>query len=331
MRKATCIACGETHPIGRMFYARKGIHCPACVDVFMKDPHVPLTVAELRPLVDPTICAACEADTDQELQLVSGLRICGSCAARLKRPPIPVSIVAFWMTLLAAAGFAVDRSFDRVEDHRLLDSAQRAIESGRLARAAESLGEASACEKRTLLLIRHDLARDQVASAHNRKATLHGRWIPGGLHRDVLRELDLADMAVAEYAFAMRAQSEGKIALALSAIMKAKDHYPLSVRMKLQYLQIRGDYSFSRREYDDYIGAHSILGAENPDDPDLVLLHAAAMAAQWALRNDADAKAKAEELLARAKRLGLPAESERFVRHRIETRQLVSMREFERR
>jgi hypothetical protein len=234
--------------------------------------------------------------------------------AKLKRPPIPISIVAFWLTILAAIVFAADRAWERVVDLRKLQ--------------AGKLHEASPSERRTLLLIRDDLAKGEVRSAHHRKATLQGRWIPGGLSQEILRELDLADLGVAEHAAALRFLSEGKIGLAYAAITKARQHYPRSVKIQNQYLQIAGDYAFSRREFDDYILAHSILGEAEPDDPHVVMLHAAAVAAQWALRNDNQAKEKAEELLAKAKKLGLAADLERFVRHRIDTRQLVTLREF---
>lgn len=327
MREGTCVACSEKLPLSRMFFVRKGVHCPTCVDVMMKDPHVPLKVGELRPLVDPTVCASCEADGSDELRVVSGLRLCAVCIGRLKRPPIPASIVAFWLTLAAALAFAAERAVTWGVSARDLDRAAAALDGGRIPEARSILASQPPSEELTLLQIRLDLLDDKFADAYARKLT--GRWVRGGLARSVSDQRDKARTALGESFLAVRALAEGKIGQAYGAISQARQHYPQSLQISFAFLYIAGLDAFSRKEYDRYIEAHTILGEEWPDHADAQFSMAAAQAARWALKGDEAAKKRALDVLARFKDRA-PA-FEKFVRDRIETRAIVGFEEFERR
>ncbi len=321
MKHGECVACGEKHPIARMYYVRKGIHCRTCVDLFMKDAHVPILPQELRPLVDPTICAGCEKDSAEE---VAGVRLCSECAGRVRRPSIPFFVWAFWLTLLAAAGVAGLRASMWASSDADLDRARLAIEAGDASGAAKILDRQPPSEKLTLLLIRYDLIRDQFGDAHARSKTLSGRWVRGGLSQSIPDELARAERGAAQAVIARRLLDEGKLGPAYAAIHQARKDYPQSDRIRRMFLNIAGLYAFSKKEFETYIQAHLILGEGWPDDPDAQLACAAALAARWALSGDEASKKRALEILERFKAVAPAYES--FVRRRIDGKTLEAFK-----
>jgi hypothetical protein len=312
-----------------MFFARKAVHCRACVDLLMRDPHVPLPASDVRPLVDPTVCAACGRDGEEELGLVGGLRVCGPCTVKFRRPPVPAALVLFWLTLAAALGYAAERAVAWAGVARELDRAASALDAGRMKEARSRLAALPTTERRLLLWIRLEILDDRLQFAHEVDLRRPRRWVPGSLARDVQDQLARADLALVEWASAMHARQEGRIGEALGLIRRARLRYPQSFRIAETYLLIDGLEAFSRRDIDRYVLVHTALGEGFPDHLEAVLHHAAALAA----KEDPGARGKLQEARVLAgddppSRAWVERWS-KFVEDRLATRRLVAFEEFE--
>jgi tetratricopeptide (TPR) repeat protein len=324
MKRGTCVACAEEHPLGTMFFTRGGPHCQVCVDLLLKDPHVPIRPSELRPLVDPTICARCRADGPEDLQKLGEFNLCAACMHRVRRPPIPPAAWASWALLAALAALAGSRFLRWTEASRTLARAEAHFADGRCSAARELAAGLPESTRTARLLVRLRLAEDRVGEARNL----------AGLHGVEMRELEDAESGVAQAAEAASALHRGELEEAMARIGRARKLYPLSLQIQYGYLHIAGAHAFSRGKFEEYIEAHVILGEARPDDVDAMLDHAAALAARWALKGEGRDRDAARSLLERARAAAAadPGVAERvrefagFVEERIRTGKLVEFR-----
>ncbi|HEX6465730.1 MAG TPA: hypothetical protein VFZ99_00405 [Terriglobales bacterium] len=119
---------------------------------------------------------------------------------------------------------------------------------------------------------------------------------------------------------------------------EASRQYPESSDLAIAAITYAGSSAFEQKDYQAFLDLSSKALQTNPQDPELIAMAASAMACKYAVTGDRQARRQTEELLARAQSLSNTPElkasyqeySER-IRYRLESREIISRKEYDRR
>jgi tetratricopeptide (TPR) repeat protein len=164
---------------------------------------------------------------------------------------------------------------------------------------------------------------------------------------DVARAADLMDSAAehvpespdlevfASYFRGIQLLSAEKSAEALAHLEKVGGRLPSDFRVDALVLQARMGKCFDEKDYDGFLEHALEMAERDPDEPRAVAQVASAYACKYAVTEDAQFKEKALEALGRAKAMAQKdpdfAEYEDRILHRIESRQIIPRKEFQKR
>ena len=316
--------------------------CQACVERVVKE-RGPFREDQVARLFDPTMCATCGHDGGHdEVPRVAGLPTCDTCAERFRHRPFPLWIRASFAVLLAllvasqvvgARYFGAAANVVRAE--RLIDSGDHAEASALLDGALEQAPDSA---KVLLLKIKAALLAGDPASAYAALERLGTRTDEQELIAEVNPILARVESAIA------KAQEAGRLAeaeddeAALQAARWAAKLYPEWPVAAELVENCEASVAFQQEDYDKFFEISARIAARNPDTSGYVALLASAFACRYAVTGDPVLKARADEALARAESLIRNAEeraafdeyAER-IRHRIETREIITRSEYNRR
>ncbi len=296
MRQITCERCGGTAPAGKSFDALGKVTCPACLEGLVAQGAKFQTAEALRPLSDPTVCARCRFDNGAaDLPTLAGQPMCEACTAHLRNRPFPlwVKIGFAALVVLAVVVLAVNARF--LIAHVEANRAVRAFEAGDIERASALMDAAA-------------------------------------LHVPEVRELQDEALLLR----GIRLYHEDKCAEAVEALTACRDRQGPSPLLDQCLLMARRDAAFDAKDYDTFLETSRALMGKQPKETWTVAQMASALACKYAVTGEERYRKEAEEMLARATRLA-PAQDAKLdryvrrVRHRIETREIISSEEYDRR
>jgi tetratricopeptide (TPR) repeat protein len=137
MQSIVCAHCGHASPRSAAYQVGDALFCETCglAEWERRNTPTPIEPPPAR-LIDPTVCARCDADQGAEvLPLLGGAPACTACFDRARHFPFPLWVRASFLVLLAlaVASFLVNLRFLRgyVEVNR----AVRQLAAGNLERA----------------------------------------------------------------------------------------------------------------------------------------------------------------------------------------------------
>jgi hypothetical protein len=246
--------------------------------------------------VDPTVCAQCQADNGtEELRLVAGMPVCEQCERHYRNRPYPrwLKIAFVTLVILAVASFA--RNWRFVAGYRAMRQAQRAVARGKL-----------------------DLAADLMENA--------ARQVPEAA----------ALGAMASIYRGMQLMTDDKPAEAANAFRSARAHFGSLPFIDAMLLQAEGGVAFDAKDYDTFLAKMQAIERLEPNQPRGLTGVASAYACKYAVTGKEEFRKQALLFLERATRLSGPGdplakEYEARIRHRLETREIITRKEYMRR
>ncbi len=288
MRMATCEACGVRHPLAETIAVQDKTLCQACAEEFARQRG---GSDDLARQVDPTICANCGADNgEQPHELLVGLPACGTCIAYYRNRPFPGWVRVGFAALLALVIVSLVWNWRFFQAYFEVKAAFATVEKGDFSGAARNASAAAA----------------------------HVPEVP-----------DLQEFA---------SFFEGLLCLQEDQCEKAEvcfgrcTHMPPDFGVQQLRQQAALGAAFKRKDYDRFLQLAEQMAHEQPNNPVFQAQVASALACQYAVRGDPDLRRRAEAKLEAAKKIGNEAlqESryEERIRHRLETREVISGKQF---
>jgi hypothetical protein len=271
--------------------------CPACAEAAGRQAAPPAFagVAAAAPTAPPQPCANCRKETPAaDLATVAGIQVCPACEHYLRHRPFPawVKAAAAVVAALAIGGF--------VSNFRFIQGHVEAVRAGRAYAAGDI-----------------DTAADLMtaAAAHVPESTVH--------YQEALLLQGIQLLANEKTEEAVQRLRE----CSRYGSHKVCDFFRATAEAAL---------AFDRKDYDKFLEHSRVLMKLHPQDDSAVAQVASALACQYAATGDPAFKAEAERVLAQAADLSHESQAGfdyyvRRIRHRLDTREILSREEFDRR
>ena len=296
MKQASCARCGGTFPLGSMYSVQSEQLCKGCVkQELAREDGKALPAGSVVPLLDLTVCSKCGKDNGETaFEQVAGLPLCGPCEGTLRNYPFPGWVKASAAALVAVAviSFALNWRFFKGYIQSL--EAGRAAEQGQFGDAAALMTEAS-------------------------------------LRVPESQELSF----LASYFGAAHLLQEDKDAEAVPLLQKCLRIAPREQHLEMLLAQARIGAAFAAKDYDAFLELANEMLEKLPDSPASLGQVASAHACKYAATGDEESKKQALEYLDRAGKAAARTGATDFkeyaerIRHRIETREILSKKEYD--
>lgn len=301
MLQGQCCACRREQPLGTYFYVYQDLLCEPCANARVTAlGKQKLKPGDVRRAVDLTLCTECHADGgDRPHMTIGNLPFCPECTARVRKRPFPLWLKAAAVLLLLLLGVAT-------------------VRMAGYARAAMDLHRSI-----RLAFVQGDLAGAQQAAAAARKRVPESKYTRS--HDNYFTGLK----AIYEEDMQQAVSCFNAIDIPLEERVYQRDFLLRSAQISL---------AFDRRQYDRALALSQENLKTDPGNPDLLTALASVSAACYAQSGDAKRKQETLDALTRAAELmkkAPAAEQARMdyeikrIRHRLETRQVLSRKEYE--
>ncbi|MGW8257702.1 MAG: hypothetical protein ACWGMZ_09480 [Thermoguttaceae bacterium] len=293
MKTLSCESCGQEKPMQDMLNISGHQLCQVCGEKFFQE-RPNLSRQEATKHVDPTICVNCGKDNgDTPHELLTQQPTCAACIAFFRNRPFPRWIKASFVALIGLVVFSLVWNWRFFQGHFESRAAFRAFFQGNVAEASEQMTAAVKHIPESQYL--------QVVSLY------------------VQGTLDL---------------KERKCEEALKCFRGCGGLSPaFQVPLMIHYAELGA--AFDKKDYDGFLQASEAIAKDQPLDPIARAQVASALACKYAVSGDEQLRLQAEEKLAEAKKLGNKAlQASRYeerIRFRLETREIIDTKEFDRR
>ncbi len=294
MQHVRCEQCGGQFAMNDTVKLKGVCLCVGCAEKRVQQlGGVPQAAVEVE--ADPTVCVNCGHDNGTvPLERLAGLPACDNCVHFFRHRPFPNWVKLAALGLLVLVVFALYFNGRFFLAYWEIGAAFRTAAEGDVAQAADLM---------------------ESASEH------------------VPESPDLQGLA--SYFRGIQLLAAEQSAEALAHLEKVRGRLPPELRVDDLVLQARMGKCFDERDYDGFLEHATEMAKRHPDEPTAVAQVASAYACKYAVTEDAQFKEKALEALGRAKAIaqGDPdfAEYEDRILHRIESREVISRKQFQER
>jgi hypothetical protein len=296
MRSASCAACEKSVPMGEAFFVAERTLCAECANKFLEERgNTKVKPGEITRLVDPTVCAQCAKDGgSEELPRIANLPVCETCDELFRNRPFPTWLkVSFAVFLCVAVGAFVYnmRFFLAYVD---LVRGNRALENQQVDKGVTLL--AAAAERVPEI--------PELATIPNLFKA--GQLIKEEKNREALTLLE-------------------------------KTHLPPKSELESTYrdveLEAQLGLAFQERNFDRFLEHSQQLLAKHPNECSALGGAASAYACKYAETGDAQYRTQALSYWDQAKKQAgehkdLVEDFENRLQHRLQTREIISRKEF---
>jgi len=296
VKKIVCSQCSQLLPINDMVRVMDRSLCVPCAESHVKalgGAKVPQQ--EIGRYLDPTICAKCGVDNgSDELATVRNRPLCAECENGYRNRPYPVWLKWTFLALVALMLFSFALNWRFMAAYRELRQAQRAMKAGDIDRSAALLASAA----------------DHVPES-----------------------TEIADQAAFCQGVSCLAHDQSAKALQLFRALKSHDQNPAIDRL---LISAEAGVAFDSKNYDEFLARMKSLADNNPHDAMAVAGVASAYACKYAVTGDPQFRQQALDWLLRAEKAGGAGqppfiEYQARIRHRLDTREIISREEYQRR
>jgi tetratricopeptide (TPR) repeat protein len=322
-------------------------YCEPCVWKASREAKEAGRTADYVALQDHSICARCGAYSGDNADhpIVGKLPLCGACSAQVVDWPYPswlkISLAA--LLLLLVIGLLHGRKYFHAG--RALYQGERLVEQGQYAKAVpllqETISIAPGSDKAVILTAKAALLSGQFDVAQK---ALQGH--DGGHFKDTgedFREVEQiwnrATRALKEATQAAKLEGqEGKAAEAARMMHEAASTYPEAIGLTTLAEAYDEGAAYERRDYDEFVAIAQKQYNKYPGTQTAAAL-ASALACKYAASGDTAYRTQAEQMLDTAIKGAPsdPAQAKDFqeyvarTRYRIDSRQIISKQEYDRR
>jgi tetratricopeptide (TPR) repeat protein len=256
-----------------------------------------LTDKDVARTRDPTICAECKADNGQEdWPRLAGFPVCLDCEGKYRNRPYPGWLKLSFVALVALAVFAFARNWRFMAALRDLRQMERAVAARNIEKAADLAEEAAR-------QVPEDEQLDGTANEYR------------GL---VLLSQDQPERAAECFRKAKR----------VPAIR--------GTQLDRMLLEAEAGVAFKAKNYDEFLAKAQAISRQWPGDATAVAEAASAFACKYAVTGSEEYRKEAVKNLEKAARLAGPKnpdfkEYQPRIQHRLDTREIITREEYNRR
>jgi tetratricopeptide (TPR) repeat protein len=347
MRQATCCQCGLTTTV-RSFYSMGGKnYCEPCVWKAAREAREAGQPAEYAPLPDFSVCQRCSAYSGDgsDYAVVRNLALCPTCLATISNWPYPQWLKVSLAVLLLLLGFALVHGERYFHAGRTLFKGERLVEEHNYAQALpylkETLAIAPESDKAVLLAAKAALEIGDVETAQQAIHAHDGGHFADAEDRDFLEVKSMWERAVAAFEKANAAtklgNQEGHAGEAAKMMREAMELYPQGQGFASLVNAYDGGSAFEAKDYDRFLSIAQKAWQQYPS-ADTAAVYSSALACKYAVAGDPSYRKQSEWMLgvAREKTGSDPSELKAFeeyaerIRYRLESRQIISKTEYDR-
>lgn len=347
MRQATCCQCGLTTTI-RSFYTMNGrTYCEPCVWKASREAKDAGQPTEYIALQDNSVCARCGTYSGDSTDhpIVGKIPLCSNCAPQVSNWPYPnwlkISLAAVLLLLVVAlvhgrryfhAGRTMYVGEDLVAKHEYAKA---------LPYLQETLKIAPESDKAVLLTAKAALSIGDIETAGK---AIQGH--SGGRFKDAdkpeFREVqemwNRANGALSKAEEATKLeQQDGHAAEAASLLHEAASLYPEARGLSAAAEVADEGAAFEAKNYDTFLAITERQWQQYPGSGTAAAL-ASALACKYAVTGDAKYRQQSEEMLETShQKVGADPEEQKWfqeyserIRHRLDTRQIITRTEYDR-
>jgi tetratricopeptide (TPR) repeat protein len=346
MRQGTCCQCGLTTSIRSFYTMNGGTYCEPCVWKAAREAKAAGRPTEYVAVPDHSVCARCGAYSGDTADhpLVGKLPLCGTCAPQVANWPYPSWLKTSLAVLMVLLAFALLHGRQYFHAGRAMYMGERLVEERQYEQALpylqQTLQIAPDSDKAALLAAKAALLSGNVEVAQ-KALDGHdgGHFEVNDDFRDVETIWNRATGALkeADQAYKLGSQ-EGHTAEAAQMMHEASAAYPEAAVLAFMAETFDEGAAYERKDYDGFLAIARKQWKEHPGANTSATV-ASALACKYAVTGNPTFKQEAEEMLEAAKKQtqGDRAQEKIFaeyverIHYRIESRQIISQQEFDRR
>jgi hypothetical protein len=348
MSEAACSHCGQTFPVRSLFDLNGTTYCGPCAHKASREAKERGQPSAYMPLINKSICARCNTyiGSSSDAVQIGSLRFCATCGPLIKDWDYPqwlkVSLAALLLLLVVA--LAHGRKYFHAG--REMYVGERLVTAGHYSDALPHLQEtiriAPASDKAVLLAAKAALLSGDVASAAKALQGHNGGYFEDA-SKPAVREVDSlwkrasGALEKAEQADKLEAQ-DGKEIEAARLMHEAATMYPELPALAFAAESFEEGVAFVRKDYDAFLAIAQKQWKEHAMAQTAAAL-SSALACKFAISGDGSYRQQSEAMLEKARQLAQGsadslkvldefAERNRF---RLESRQIISKAEYDRR
>jgi hypothetical protein len=348
MSESTCTHCGQTFSIRSLYDLNGASYCTSCVQDAARQAKGRGQPSAYVPLINKSICARCNTyiGSAPDAVQIGALRFCSTCGPLIKDWDYPqwlkFSLAALLLLLVAA--LAHGRKYfhagrEMYVGERLVAKRQY---TQALPHLQETLRIAPNSDKAVLLTAKAALLSGDVDTADKALQAHSGGHFDDANNADFKEVESLWNRATGALTKAEQAakleEEEGKEIEAARLMHEAAAAYP-----ELPGLATAAEYydsgaAFARKDYDTFVAITRKQWSEHPSAAMAAAL-ASSLACKFAVTGDASYRQQSEEMLAKAQQMAqgdaqaLKSLEEYLprIRYRLDTRQIITKKEYDRR
>lgn len=348
MSDSNCTQCGKSFPIRSLYDLNGAAYCDSCVQGAARQAKERGQPSSFAPLINKSICARCNAyigDAPDAVQ-VGQLRFCATCGPLIKDWDYPQWLKMSLAALLLLLVVALAHGRRYFHAGREMYVGERLVAKGRYTEALPHLQEtlriAPNSDKAVLLTAKAALLSGDVETADKALQAHNGGHFENADNKE-FREVEglwnRATGALTKAAQASKLEEEdGKEIEAARLMHEAAATYPEHPGLAVAAEYYDSGAAFARKDYDTFVAITRKQWDKQPSAATAAGL-AGSLACKFAVTGDAGYRQQSEEMLAKAQQMSqgdaeaLKNLEEYFprIRYRLDTRQIITKKEYDRR
>jgi len=348
MSGTPCSSCNQPFPVQSLFDLNGQTLCKSCVPAASEQARQSGLSHTVVPLITKSICARCNTflGSDSAPVQIGGLRFCQTCAPLIKDFDYPVWLKMSMAALLLLLVVALANGRKYFQVGRDLYVGEHLIEQGKYAEALPRLVAAVKfapnSDKASLLTAKAALHLGDLKTASEALQGHNGGHFEDGNDAQFVEVNGLWERANSALEKAERAgkltDEDGKGAEAAELMHQAAAQYPELPILAAAAESYDAGAAFDRKDYDAYLAFGEKDWKLHPSASSAATL-ASGLACKFAVANDPAYKLRAIEMLEKAKQLsqGDPDAQKNLeeyfprIQYRLDTRQIISKQEYDKR
>lgn len=348
MRQVNCSRCKATFPLRSTLASNGYTYCETCAPTIVHEAKAIGQTATFTRNIDGSLCALCGVENPSGSDFIfrKHLPFCEQCGPKVEKWPYPqwLKFSLAGLVLLLVVSLATGRKYfhagsEMYRGERLVTQAKY---EDALPHLKEAVRIAPRSDKAVLLLAKAAL---KIGDMQTAAIALQGHdegHFENGQDQDVQEMKALWDRATAAAEKANHAgklaQEGGKDVEAAKLFREAAGQYPESKEMAAAIPYFDEGAAFERKDYDRFLALAQEVFAKKPNATNAATI-ASAWACKYAASGNAQFKDEAEHSLLKAQQMAQSDAEEMKaleeylprIRHRIESREIITKQEYDKR
>ena len=296
MKRLECEQCGKLYPMNDMVKSEESgkKFCKPCADKALQNTENPLE-GEIKKLIDPTVCAYCNADPgSSQLPTIAGLPVCSQCDVFLRNRPFPLWIKLSFVAVVVLVIFSIGWNLRFIRAYIEMNDSFKLMAQGNLAQASASMSSSA-------------------------------MRVPESADVQIL----------ANYMQGLFLLYQDKSAEALEKFNQCEDKLPVEFGVEERILEAKIGVAFKSQNYDEFLDYAKVLEHKYPDFFQYKAQLASAYACKFAQTGNEKFREQAMTYLSKSREMAQDnpyfKEYEERILHRLHSKKIISAEEFKRR